>query len=241
MNDVAVRSHYALERFRSKIMPKLPSSRPLRILFIGNSFTQRNDLPGLIEQMAAGLAHPKNIETERVIANGASLRQHWNAGHAGELIQYQSWNYVVLQEQSTLPIKNPQRFHENVRLFDAAIKATKAKTVLYLTWARQAAPETQLILNNETQAIAEEIGAVMVPVGQIWQAALKREGSLPFYDKDGSHPSPVGTYLAACVFVQALFGQSTIGGPIPNSLRIDGKQAAWLQSVAAQTMSDLGR
>ena len=28
-------------------------ARPIKILFIGNSFTQRNDLPGLLAELAA--------------------------------------------------------------------------------------------------------------------------------------------------------------------------------------------
>ncbi len=39
----------------------------------------------------------------------------------------------MLQEQSTLPVKNAGRMHENVRLFDEAITAAGAKTVLYMT------------------------------------------------------------------------------------------------------------
>src|SRR5437016_5252050 len=112
-----------------------------RILFIGNSFTARNNLPGLIAQMAAARGH--SMEHRLISAGGASLRQHWNAGEALKAIKDGDYDYVVLQEQSTLPIKNPRRMHENVRLFDDAIKAARARTVLYMTWARQHAPETQ--------------------------------------------------------------------------------------------------
>jgi hypothetical protein len=98
----------------------------LKILFIGNSFTARNNLPGLIAQLAAGRG--KSIQHHLITAGGASLRTHWNAGEALRTIQHGQYDYVVLQEQSTLPIKNAKRMHENVRLFDKAIKAAGAKT-----------------------------------------------------------------------------------------------------------------
>src|SRR5579872_5047572 len=100
----------------------------LRLLFIGNSFTARNNLPGLISQLAA--ARGKSLEHELISAGGASLRTHWNVGRALAAIQTGRFDSVVLQEQSTLPIKNAGRMHENVRLFDEAIKTAGSKTVL---------------------------------------------------------------------------------------------------------------
>jgi hypothetical protein len=57
----------------------------LKVLFIGNSFTARNDLPGLIARLAA--ARGKTLEHRLISAGGASLRTHWNAGEALKAIQ----------------------------------------------------------------------------------------------------------------------------------------------------------
>ena len=113
-------------------------SVPLRVLFIGNSFTARNDLPGLIAKLAA--ARGKVLEHRLISAGGASLRTHWNAGLALKAIQSGEYGHAVLQEQSTLPVKNVKRMHENVRLFNEAIRAAGAKTILYMTWARRTLP-----------------------------------------------------------------------------------------------------
>src|SRR5687768_3953597 len=110
-------------------MPRTSPSR-LNVLFIGNSFTARNDLPGLIATIAA--AAGKRLDHRLISAGGASLRRHWNAGDAAKAIASGGYDYVVLQEQSTLPIKNRARMHENVRLFDTAIKSAGARTALYL-------------------------------------------------------------------------------------------------------------
>ena len=113
-------------------MAKSPRARSINMLFIGNSFTQRNDLPGLLAQMAA--ARNLSVRHELISVGGASLRTHWNAGRAAKSIATGGYDYVVLQEQSTLPMKNAQRMAENVRLFDEIIKQAEAKTVLYMTW-----------------------------------------------------------------------------------------------------------
>src|SRR5580704_13806446 len=142
----------------------------LNVLFIGNSFTARNDLPGLIARLAAARGH--HLEHRLVSAGGASLRTHWNAGHALAAIRGGRHDAVVLQEQSTLPVKNPARMHENVRLFDEVIRGAGAKTVLYATWARRHAPESQRAITDAYHAIGEALGATVVPVGTAWQQFL---------------------------------------------------------------------
>jgi hypothetical protein len=127
----------------------------LNVLFIGNSFTARNGVPGLVAELAA--AKGQTVQHRLISAGGASLRAHWNAGEALKAIQSGGYDHVVLQEQSTLPVKNATRMHENVRLFDEAIRAAGAKTVLYMTWARSHAPETQAAITDAYDSIGREL------------------------------------------------------------------------------------
>jgi hypothetical protein len=182
---------------------------PVRVLFIGNSFTARNDLPGLIAGLAA--ARGKSMEHRLISAGGASLRTHWNASEAQKAIRDGQYDFVVLQEQSTLPVKNARRMHENVRLFDEAIRAAGAKTVLYMTWARQHAPESQQAITDAYAGIGRELGATVVPVGLAWQRFLRKHDQPVLHDKDQSHPTPAGSYLAAGVFLAVLFEESPVG------------------------------
>jgi hypothetical protein len=202
---------------------------PIRALFIGNSFTARNNLPGLVSDLAAG----RGIELEpRLLSmGGASLRMHWNKGQAQKEIETRRYDWVVLQEQSTLPVKNAARMHESVRLFDGAIRSAGAKTALYLTWARLNAPQSQRAITDAYTSIGREIGATMVPVGVAWERVLAALDAPVLHDKDGSHPSPAGSYLAACVFLAALFDEAPVGtGAAPEGL--SATQVKLLQRAA---------
>ncbi|MBI1763378.1 MAG: SGNH/GDSL hydrolase family protein [Acidobacteria bacterium] len=190
-------------------MAKHSQTKPVKALFIGNSFTGRNDVPGLIAQLAA--ARGQQFEHRLIQAGGASLRMHWNKGAAQNEIQQARYDYVVLQEQSTLPVKNPSRMHENIRLFDQVIKDSGAKTALYLTWARQNAPGMQAAITAAYTTIGEELRATIIPVGTAWQSFLRDQAQPVLHDKDQSHPTLAGSYLAACVFFAILFSQAPVG------------------------------
>ena len=188
---------------------KNKASGPLNVLFIGNSFTARNDVPALVAALAA--AAGTTMSHRLISAGGASLRMHWNKGEAPKAIREGGYDYVVLQEQSTLPIKNAARFHENVRLFDEEIKAAGSKTVLYMTWARQHAPESQKAIADAYNSIGDELGAIVVPVGLAWQNFLSKHDKPVLHDRDQSHPTLAGSYLAACVFLAVLLKAKPLG------------------------------
>src|SRR5512135_2633891 len=54
-----------------------PAGRTTRMLFVGNSYTARHDLPALVAQLGAEAVPPVPIETQAITAGGASLRRHW--------------------------------------------------------------------------------------------------------------------------------------------------------------------
>lgn len=209
----------------------------MKILFVGNSFTARNDVPGLLAVLAEACG--ERVEHDLISAGGASLRAHWNRGEALAAINRARRDYVVLQEQSTLPVKNPRRMHENIRLFAGPIAESGARTALYATWARRNAPEAQDAITSAYASIAGEIGATLVPVGTAWQAFAAAHGSPALYDRDLSHPSPAGSYLAACVFFAVLFERSPAGLPAPIA-GLSTPDATRLQEAAWETVADVG-
>ncbi|OUL28861.1 hypothetical protein BV375_17245 [Nostoc sp. 106C] len=190
---------------------KETSNQPLKVLFIGNSYTYFNNLPKLTRQLTLSAKETRKLETEMVTVGGATLENLWKQGKALSRIRDGRWDYVVLQEQSTLPITNPKLMYEYARLFNAEIKRVNAQTVFYLTWARQNRPETQQALTDSYITIAKELNAIVAPVGIVWQQIQQQNSNLSLYNADKSHPSSIGSYVAACVFYATFYGKSPEG------------------------------
>ena len=82
---------------------------------------------------------------------------------------------------------------------------------------------------------------MLVPVGEGWRAAWRRDPSLRLYSSDDFHPSPPGTYLAALMFFQRITGRSPVGLARPSASKdqvlrevsLDDAQLAVVQAAAA--------
>ena len=75
---------------------------PLRVLFVGNSLTATNDLPGRVAGLAA--ATGRRLEYEEITFGGFSLEDHWNQGDARTALATGRWNVVIMQQgPSALP------------------------------------------------------------------------------------------------------------------------------------------
>lgn len=195
---------------------------PLRVLFIGNSYTYFNNLPEIVGDFARLANTSRELRIESVVRGGATLRDHWNDGAALARLRSGPWDFVVLQEQSMLgvalqdgrpTINDPAFFHHHARLFVDQVKAAGATPVFFLTWSRRASPELQDRLTSAYQSIASATGARLAAVGAAWQEVRRRRPSLELYDRDGTHPSPTGSYLAAATIWSTITGTTPVGLP----------------------------
>ncbi|HUS92669.1 MAG TPA: hypothetical protein VM695_12505 [Phycisphaerae bacterium] len=210
----------------------------LRVLFVGNSYTFCNDLPGTLARLAGAAEPPTVIEVDSSVRGGWSLQQHWAAGEAARRIREGGWDVVVLQDKSTGPIDSPgpESMKLHAAKFDEKIRLAGARTVLYMTWARQHRREMIETLAREYDARAAELGATVAPVGRAWQAAFAAGGGLVLHVEDQSHPNQHGTYLAACVFYAVLTGRDPRGLPNGGLTDVPDADAAFLQRVAWETV-----
>ena len=174
----------------------------------------------MFEQMANEGHDSEKLQVEMVTIGGATLKQHWLDGRARAAIEKGGWDYVVLQEHSTLgstlvdgksQISDPQSFHMFVRLFDQEIQRNDARTVLFLTWANEDKTEDQTLLNKAYIDIAIDIEATVIPVGPVWQKVRQALTDLNLYLEDKLHPSAAGSYVAASVFYAHLFDTERVG------------------------------
>jgi hypothetical protein len=183
----------------------------IRVLFVGNSYTYADDIPWITKQLASSAGESKTLDVEMIAPLGATLQSHWEIGEVTRRLHEGKWDYVVLQEQSTRPIEQPETTQEYARLLDSEIKKVGAKTVLFVTWPRQKQPENFVALTNTYLSTAQDLKAIVAPIGIAWMSILKENPSLPIYHRDGSHPNPIGSYLSSCVLYSLIFGKSPVG------------------------------
>lgn len=216
----------------------------MRVLFIGNSYIFENDLPGLFADLARAGKHAVTVES---VANGGwTLEQHQNAVETRAKLKSQAWDIVVLQEQSVIPAlpnERVQKMYPAIRELHREVQARGARTMLFLTWGRRDGlaearftnyAAMQLQLTKGYTRIADELRLAVAPVGLAWERAHREQPRLELWQADGSHPSRIGSYLAACVFYAAIFKQSPEG--LPAAAGVPDATAAYLQKLAADTV-----
>src|SRR5262249_4827601 len=115
----------------------VPRKLPIKILFIGNSYTGVNDLPGMLLQLSKDANATPALIVDQQVQGGFKLHQQWDDGTALQKIQSNDWDFVVLQEQSQWPVYNTQDFKTYARKFEQEIKAQRGITIFFLTWERK--------------------------------------------------------------------------------------------------------
>ena len=128
----------------------------MRILFLGNSFTFFNDLPDMVAEIL-------NAEVGRNLRGGAYLSQHLDEADelcpiTRKLLTEETWDYVVLQDQSRGPIEHSEDFRRAVDALCPMIRAAGAKPILYETWAYEEGTERLASTGMTFEAIGFEMG-----------------------------------------------------------------------------------
>jgi len=181
----------------------------LNILFVGNSLTYTNDLPGMVAALidSAGLGP---VAVRSVAFPDFGLEDHWNQGGARTQLGREGWDFVVLQQGPSATEGRPSLL-EYTELFAGPIRAAQAQPALYMVWPAAARSFDWDGVRDSYQMAAELVDGLFLPAGEAWREAWKEDAGLTLYGADGFHPSPLGTYLAALVIAERLTGRSAVG------------------------------
>ncbi|NDI98560.1 T9SS type A sorting domain-containing protein [Flavobacterium sp. LaA7.5] len=191
-----------------------------KVLFIGNSYLYTNDLPLMIENVAAS-AGDQLIQDSNTIG-GYTLSEHATNTVTQTKITAQDWDYIVLQEQSQLPsFPVPSAFMQGLSSMTDYIRTNSpcAQTLTFATWGYENGDVTncpnnavvctyqgmQDLITSRYLEMSELYKAEMTPVGSVWSYIKNNFPQIDLYSPDGSHPSAYGTYLAACCFYTSIF------------------------------------
>ena len=189
-------------------------NKKIKVLFVGNSYTYFNDMPSTFfvnEATASGV----DADVTSVTCGGAYLSQYADPENEQgkrlrEIIKDKHYDFAVLQEQSINPIKNEEGFLSSVKALGELIDADKF--ILYATWGRnEGCPELKdlgLSRAEMTEKLSRAYNKAALKYGmsvaEVGKAFLSFEGERDeLYNKDRSHPSTLGSAIAARVIFEA--------------------------------------
>ena len=189
------------------------------ILFIGNSMVYKNHMYQLLEYFLGS-----NFKIDRAAQSGYTLRKHHKKRDFIPLLQNRKYDYIVLQEKSIVPLRNPQRLSLNVadilNDIDSIYKNFNYKPVLYQTWPN-------CIVNQPNPELAQEIISAAyfeasqnngnIDIVRTGDALMKfrKSGDFNITDPivlrcsqtDPRHPSVYGSILIALMFYKYFTGK----------------------------------
>lgn len=198
-------------------------SNKTRVLFLGNSYTNSNNLPLLFKNISDALFD--TVAYTAVTPGGYTLELHTSNMATLNNIALANWDYVVIQEQSQRPSFPNSQVQVEVfpyaKRLDSLINVANSctETVFYMTWGRQNGDANNCpffpplctyqgmdsLLNLRYRQMADSNAALVSPVGAVWNYIRSNHPQINLYTSDGSHPSALGTYAAACTFYTTIF------------------------------------
>lgn len=235
--------------------PTILLAQSLDVLFIGNSYTNANNLPQMVSELALSFGDTLNFESS--IAGGATFSSHSTNINTLNKISQNPWDYVVLQAQSQEPSFSPNQVSNDVfpyaQILIDSIESNSICTepIFFMTWGRKYGDQQncqfyppictylgmQQRLRQSYLDMTINHNATCSPVGICWKESIAQDSTLNLFSSDNSHPSIYGSYLAACTFYSTIFKKPSIGSDyIPNG--IDTSTAIFLQTIASNTVLD---
>jgi hypothetical protein len=220
-----------------------PKNTPMRILFLGNSFTYYNGgLDTHVSLLAQSAKTPIRLEADRVTKGGATLKILQGIPEVHTAIRSGRYDWVILQEDiPELVEHNVAPFVEQVRRFHDEIKPTGARTALFMAWPYQRLNWVSLEQIEEAhRTVGREHGIPVAPVGSAFHQSLLTQPSLAMLGGDREHETIHGTYLAACVILATVTGINPVGSTY-HPAGISSAEAAHLQNIAWTSVQNWNR
>jgi len=201
---------------------------PYKVLFIGSSYFNYNNLPDLFENLVLGSGN--EVIIDQAITNGLYLADHADSPSTAAKIAEQDWDYVILQGVGSLMAYPDYYTHHPVypalvTLRDLILENCAATRIIFcLPWAYEDGMtwvegwtdtyvDMQIHIYNNTLQYSDEIGFEIAPVGWAWKTVLE-EADFPLHYlhmSDWNHPSLRGSYLMACVVFSTVYLESSVG------------------------------
>ena len=177
----------------------------MKVLFVGNSHTFFNDMPELLARFAEKTTGEKPSVT-MLAYGGRGYRWHRKEYTALRFnLMYGGYDYVVLQ-QSAHPYPPVEETLEVGSDIIDLCRRCGVTPVVFMTWAEKRFPENQQKMIDTCEKLAKDTGAMLAPVGKVWEKVNLTYPDIELYFADGEHAGPYGDFLIAAVICKLLCG-----------------------------------
>ncbi len=216
----------------------------MNVLFIGNSYTYFNDLDKLFETLCRD--NGKQVTAFRVTQGGRRLDAYMDpedptTGQLVQILRERHYDVCILQEQSLLPALDHQAFLAGVTHVKRMVGMQADKFLLYATWARKlgspdleahhwSREEMTYLLDESYHRAGKALGIPVSPVGVNFWKVICAHPELELHHSDLTHPSYLGSCLAALTHYHSLFGQF----PEAVNLNLTSEQIAAFRSAICE-------
>ena len=208
----------------------------IKLLFMGNSHTGVNNVPGLVAQMVRA-ARPSRTVASVEAPDWLFLGDRATDSASLQLLHERAWTFVVLQAQEysssgqfTYPTTGAESL---VRMTNEEVHAVP---ILFPEWPRRGINETQRIYSLHV-SIAQKQPACVAPIPQAFDVAITRTPDIPLWADDGNHSSLQGAFLASLVIATTMTLTPPDQLPFLPSVGLDSTVQQRLRAVAAETIA----
>jgi hypothetical protein len=195
----------ALENEGFTITPLTTSQTYFRVMWVGNSHTATGEIPRQVREI---LMHNGIIKrTTQITSGGTTLSDH--AENVIELLQENSYDFVILQDWGGRCCSYPGNFAYDVWRISTAAHESGATPVLYNPAFRYddwPVMDSQHWMTAQHRWQALQNHTLFVDAPMAWLHVLEHHPELELFQPTGTHANPRGAFVTSAVFVSYLFG-----------------------------------
>lgn len=202
------------------------------ILFIGSSYFNFNDLPGVFAKICVSAGKKVNVQDCSI--NGIVLKTHSLLPSTEKAINHEDWDCIILQGVGVImaypythqvyPPYTYEPVGPAIELLKEKIHKKNPNTeIIYclpwafedgMTWIKGEKETFEMMMvkvRENTLAYADSIGFTIAPVGIVWQKIMQKVPKQHYlFLEDFNHPSKKGTYAMAYTIYSTVFKESSI-------------------------------
>ena len=174
----------------------------MKVLFLGNSHTFVHYVPARAARFCQDQGRP--LEAVMLTHPGVGLDWHLEQSQTYFNLLCGGYDAVVLQHNAHPFPGRESLLEAGERLVSLLPEGTRP--YLYMTWSEKNNPQGQEAMAAAYEELGDRTGAVVCPVGRIWQAVRAAHPEEELYFPDGEHSSVLGASLAGAVIGRTLLG-----------------------------------